>query len=91
MLNYVARVTGAFTTGTAVILQSTNVTPVLVTTLAEAALTNGAILTPGSANTTLGAGFATPLGSGDGLKVVNSGSNQAGGTSILFSITYDQA
>lgn len=88
--NYVARVTGAFATGTAVILESTNGTPVLVTTLAEAGLTNGAVLLPSSGNTTLGAGFATPLGTGDGLQVVNSGSAQTAGTNIQFTINYIQ-
>lgn len=89
--NYIARVIGAFATGTAVILESTNASPVLVTTLAEAGLTNGAVLLPASANTTLGAGFAAALGSGDGLQVVNSGSAQTGGTSITFDIEYQQA
>lgn len=89
--SYVARVVGAFTTGTSVELESTNASPVAVTTLAEAGLTNGALLLPSSANTTLGAGFAVPLGSGDGLQVVNNGSAQAGGTSIQFTITFQQA
>lgn len=88
--DYTARVIGAFTTGTSVELESTNASPVAVSTVAEAALTNGAILKPTSANTTLGAGFAIPLGSGDGLQVVNNGSAQAGGTSITFNITYTQ-
>ena len=91
ILNYVARVAGAFATGTSVILESTNGTPVVVSTIAEAALTNGAILLPSSANTTLGAGFAAALGAGDGLKIVNNGSAQTGGTSITFTFTYTQA
>lgn len=89
--DYIARVLGTFATGTAVILESTNVTPVLVTTLAEAGLSTGAVLVPASANTTLGAGFGAPLGSGDGLQVVNSGAGQTAGTSITFDITYLQA
>lgn len=91
VLDYTARVAGNFATGTAVILESTNGTPVLVSTIAEAGLTTGAVLTPASTNTTLGAGFAAPLGAGDGLQVVNSGSAQTGGTSITFTITYTQA
>jgi len=87
--SYIARVSGTFATGTAVILQSSNASPVLVTTLAEAGLTNGAVLTVGSANTTLGAGFGIALGAGDSLRVVNSGSAQTGGTNITFTITYD--
>ena len=58
VLNYAARVLGNFATGTSVELESTNATPVPVTTIAEAGLTTGAVLLPASANTTLGAGFA---------------------------------
>ena len=89
--NYVARVAGNFATGTSVELESTNGTPVAVTTLAEAGLTTGAILLPSSANTTLGAGFGIGLGSGDGLQVVNNGTAQTAGTSITFTITFTQA
>lgn len=88
--NYVARVTGAFASGTSVELESTNASPVAVTTLAEAGLTNGAVLLPSSSNTTLGAGFGAAMGSGDGLQVVNNGSAQTGGTSIQFTIDYTQ-
>lgn len=90
-LNYVARVNGNFASGTSVELEDTNGTPVAVTTIAEAGLTNGAVLLPSSGNTTLGAGFAAPLTSGAGLQVVNNGSAQTGGTSIQFTITYQQA
>ena len=89
--DYVARVTGAFATGTSIKLQSTNAAPVDATTIAEAALTNGAGLLPASANTTLGTGYAQPLGLGDGLKVVNVGAAQTGGTSIDFTISFSQA
>lgn len=91
IVDYTARVTGAFATGTSVIIESTNGTPVLVSTIAEAGLTNGAILKPTSANTTLGAGFSVPLGSGDGLQVVNSGAAQTGGTKIDWTFLYTQA
>jgi hypothetical protein len=86
--NYVARVLGNFATGTSVELESTNGTPVAITTWAEAGLTTGNILVPGSSNTTLGAGFGAPLGAGDGVQIVNNGSAQTGGTSISGSITY---
>ena len=86
--SYIARVAGNFATGTSVELESTNASPVAVTTIAEAGLTTGAVLTQNSANTTLGAGFGVPLGSGDGLQVVNNGSAQTGGTSITFTISY---
>lgn len=86
--DYIARVAGAFTTGTSVELESTNASPVAISTIAEAGLTNGAVLTPQSSNTTLGTGFGNALGSGDGVQVVNNGSAQAGGTSITFTINY---
>lgn len=90
VVNYTARVTGAFATGTAIILESTNAAPVVVSTIAEAALTNGAIMVPSSANNTLGAGFGAAVGVADGIKVVNSGAAQTGGTSVAFTFTYLQ-
>lgn len=90
VLNYIGRVVGAFAAGTSVELESTNGTPVAVATIAEAGLTNGAILTPAESHTTLGAGFGVPLGVGDGLQIVNNGSAQTTGTSIQFTITFTQ-
>lgn len=91
VVDFIARVTGAFTTGTSVNLQSTNASPVVAVSLLEAALTNGAVLVPGSANTTLGAGFGAPMGTGDGLNIINIGTASAGGTSIAITVTYQQA
>lgn len=87
---YSGQVAGTFTTGTSVELESTNGTPVAVATIAEAGLGTGAVLTPNESHTTLGAGFGVPLGTSDGLKIINNGSAQAGGTSITFNITYTQ-
>lgn len=89
--DFIARVSGTFATGTSVNLQSTNATPVIAVSLAEAGLTNGAVLVPGSANTTLGAGFGAPMGAGDGLTIANIGAPQTVGTSITFTVTYQQA
>ena len=86
--NYSALVAGNFATGTAAVIESTNGTPVVVSTIAQAGLTSGAALVPSSANTTLGAGFGAALGAGDGLQVVHTGSNFTGGTSITFNIDY---
>lgn len=86
--DYVARVVGAFATGTSVELES-DATAVAITTIAEAGLTNGAVLTPASSNTTLGAGFAAQLPTGEGVKVVNNGTAQTAGTSITYTITYN--
>lgn len=88
--NFARRVSGAFATGTSVDLQSSNATPVKVTSTAEAGLTNGAIIVPGSANNTLGAGYAAALGIGDGLVIANVGTAQTGGTSITDTISYIQ-
>lgn len=89
--NLTARVAGNFAATTSVDVQSSNGTPVKTNVLAVAALTTGAVLIPGSANTTLGAGFAVPLGADDGLRVVNTGSAATTGTSIQFTVTYKQA
>lgn len=91
VLNVVNRSVGAFATGTGVVLESTNGAPVLVLTYLEAAIGASAVLYPSSANVTNGAGMAAPLGTGDGLQVVNSGTAQTGGTSQTYTITYTQA
>ena len=89
VLDYVARVTGAFATGTSVELESST-TAVAVSTIAEAGLTNGAVLLRASSNTTLGAGFGKALPAGEGLSIANNGAAQTGGTSIEFTIQYQQ-
>ncbi len=88
VINYAARVVGAFTTTTSVDLQD-GTTGTKVTALGVAGLTNGALLLPSSSNTTLGAGFAADLATSENLKVVNTGTAAAGGTSITFTVTYD--
>jgi hypothetical protein len=88
--DFIARVTGTFATGTAVLVQSSNGTPVVVATLAEAAIAGTGIVLPPTANVTLGAGYGKQLGTADGLVVANSGSAQTGGTSIEFTITFVQ-
>lgn len=89
VISYTARVSGNFATTTSVDIQSSNATPVKVGVLAVAALTTGAVLTSApSSNTTLGAGFSVPVGSGDGIVVANTGSAATGGTSITFTINY---
>ena len=88
--NVVQRVLSNFATGTSVNLQS-DATSVIVEAAAESGLTSGAVLTSApTANVTLGAGFATPLPAGEGLKVVNIGIAQTGGTSIQFTVSYTQ-
>jgi len=82
-----ARVTGAFATGTSVDVQS-GTTAVKVSVMAEAGLTNGAVLKPGDANATRGTGYAANLPAGEALSVANVGSAQTGGTSIQYTITY---
>lgn len=91
VLNFIERVLGNFAATTSVDVQSSNVTPVKVAVAAVAALTTGAVLIPGTANVTLGAGFGAQLGTGDGLVVANVGSAATTGTSITYTITYAQA
>ena len=92
VISYTARVSGTFGANTSVDIQSSNVTPVKVGVLANAALTNGSVLTSApSANTTLGAGFSVPLGTNDGLVVANVGVAATTATSIIFTINYSIA
>ncbi len=88
--NITQRVTGNFTTTTSVDVQSSNVSPVKVAVAAQAQLTNGAVLVNNDTGVTLDAGWAVPLGTGDGLVVTKVGSNAAGGTSIKYTINYIQ-
>lgn len=88
ILDYKAKVSGGFTTTTAVLVQDTTDTPVVIATNAVAALTNGNILNEKTSNVTMGAGYLTTLAAGKGVVVANSGSAAAGGTSITFRIDY---
>lgn len=86
--NYVANATGSWATGTAVVVEDTNGSPVAVTTIAQADIAN--VNFPGAAGNTLGT-FGTPLTAGKGLQVVHTGSAFTGGTNITFNISYIQA
>jgi hypothetical protein len=90
VLNVRALVTGAFTGLTLAVVQSSNGTPVVVTSYTQATLTNGAIFSTTATITgqTLGAGFEVGLGTGDSLVAAKTGSAAAGGTSIKYSIQY---
>lgn len=85
--------TGTFAAGTAAVIESNNVTPVVVVTETLAGMGAGNQPVPYAADThqTLGAGWAVPLGVGDGLQVVHTGSAFTGGTAIAYAITYKQA
>ena len=88
VLNYVANATGSWATGTAIVLEDTNASPVAVTTIAQADIAN--VNFPGAAGNTLGT-FGAPLTSGKGLQAVHTGSAFTGGTNITFNISYTQA
>lgn len=89
--SFVERVVGAFAATTSVNLQS-DTTAVIVEATAVAGLTNGAVLTSApTANVALGAGFAAPLPTAEGLKVVNIGAAATTGTSIQYLVSYTQA
>jgi hypothetical protein len=79
-------VAGAFTTTTSVDLEDTNGTPVAILTMAVDALTDGAVLRNGSADTTTGVGLGGALTSGAGIAVTNTGTAAAGGTSITVNM-----
>jgi hypothetical protein len=87
-----ATFTGTFATGTAMVVESTNGTPVAYITETLAGMAAGTIVAPDPHDThqTLGAGVGVPLGTGDGLQVVHTGSAFTGGTAINFLISYVQ-
>lgn len=92
VLGIQAKYAGTFAVGTAMVIQSDNGTPVVVVTetLAGMAAGNQPIPYAADANQTLGAGWGVPLGTGDGLQVVKTGSSFTGGTSVTLAITYQQ-
>jgi hypothetical protein len=88
ILDYTILSNGNFAAVTDYKIQDTADTPINVVTLAVAALTDGAIIVPGTANTTPGAGFTGPLTMGKGVQIVKNGSAGTGGTSLVISLRY---
>lgn len=88
VLDYKAHVVGNFSTTTAVVVEDTSGSPVLIATNAVSVLTSGNILNEKTANVTMGAGYLAALAAGNGVVVANSGSAATGGTSITFRILY---
>lgn len=89
VLRYFVKVNGTFTTGASVILQDTNSTPVVITTMLVAALTTGSKISSEMviANVTDGAGFKANLTADKGI-AIPAVASMAGGTSLLISIDY---
>jgi hypothetical protein len=83
--NFVARCNGAFAVGTSIdlLVGATN-----VASIAQAQATNGAILIPGSAGVTLGAGFGIAGASGDDITVGKTGSSFTTATDIKYTVSY---
>jgi hypothetical protein len=89
VLRYFVKVNGTFTTGASVILQDTNSTPVIITTMLVAALTTGSKISSEMviSNVTDGAGFKANLTADKGI-AIPAVATMAGGTSLLISIDY---
>ncbi len=85
-----AKVDGTFGTVTSVEVEDTNDTPVVICSYAVAALSDGAVLLPNSANVTPGAGFMGDLTEGEGIEVTITGSDADTATGIDFNILYTQ-
>lgn len=82
---FIARCNGAFTTLTSMNLK---VGTAVVASLAQAQMTNGAILFPGETGVTLGAAFGIAGGDGDDIVVDKTGSSAAGGTDVKMVVAY---
>lgn len=79
---------GTFLSGTSVIVRSTNASPVVLTTLAQANLADNAVIKDGETGSTRGVGISADLTAGDGVEIAKSGADFTGGTSIDFDIQY---
>jgi hypothetical protein len=88
VVDFVAKVDGTFDTVTSYILEDTDATPVVIQTMAVAALTDGAILKDGTADVTRDVGMYGYLTDEEGIQVVKDGTDGATGTSITFDISY---
>lgn len=88
-LRYFVSVSGSFAAGTSVILQDTNSSPVVITTMAVAALTDGSKISSEVAvdNVTDGAGLRAALTAGKGI-AIPADAAMTTGTSIFVSIDY---
>lgn len=88
ILNFCLKSTGAFAVLDSILFQDLADTPVVIATFAQAQLTNGAILLPGSTGVTLGAGFTGNCTLGKGLQIIKSGTAGTTATGIDFWFTY---
>lgn len=89
VVNFMLETKGANMAGlTALVLQSTDATPVNVASVALAALTQDAVIFPHTTNVTLGAGFEGALNAGAGLQIAKTGSNGTGATGVVVRVDY---
>lgn len=79
---------GAAAALTALRLITTESTPVVIASVAQASLTQNALNSEVTAGTTLGAGWLTPLTAGAGFKVDKTGSAATTATSFDVVVTY---
>lgn len=82
---FIARCAGSFAALDSIDLK---VGSAIVASLAQAQLTNGAVLVPASTGVTLGAGFGILGGDGDDITVIKAGSDGTTATSITFTVLY---
>lgn len=88
VIDFDAKVSGAFAATTSADLEDTNASPVAIATVAVAALTDGNILDSKTASVTMGAGYLGTLTTGEGIAVTNTGSAATGGTSITYKVGF---
>lgn len=89
ILDYKLVSTGSMTQLTAIVLQDTNTSPVVVTTVAAAGLTNGTIVHPFTAtHVTNGAGFLASLTASKGLALAKTGSTETTATGLKVYVVY---
>lgn len=88
--DFMLQVSGAFSGATAINIVDTATSAVTVASIAIDALTDGAIIVPGTSGVTLGAGFGAALTAAKGLKIISSSSATAG-TSIKCIVNYKKA
>ena len=82
------RCSGSFGDLTTAVIESIHASPTAIFTMAQANMTNNAVLFKGATGVTLGDGFGTSLTTGQGVRIVKTGEPATTATGMFVSINY---
>jgi hypothetical protein len=86
------KVAGAWEAGTTIVLSDTDASsPITIASVAQANLTDGAVLAETSTGVTVGAGLLGARTAGKGIKISKTGNAFTGGTTVTVRVLYTSA